>query len=103
MLAVARSVTADAGQRDYRSYRLPRTRIDRTTLPVYVIRSTAVSRISRPEGHTLDQPHRIDGTIDMANQNREINRTERGNSKSSERVGQVHRVVRAPRRIADRL
>ena len=30
MFAVARSVTADAGQRDYRSYRLPRTRIDRT-------------------------------------------------------------------------
>ena len=30
MLAVARSVTADAGQRDYRSYGLLRTRIDRT-------------------------------------------------------------------------
>ena len=30
MFAVSRSVTADAGQRDYRSYRLPRTRIDRT-------------------------------------------------------------------------
>ncbi len=54
MLAVARSVTADAGQRNYRSYRLPQTRIDRTFFE---------SALHAPQ---VDGVHRYKGASDTA-------------------------------------
>ena len=52
---------------------------------------SSFSASDRVESNASVQPHRIHGTIDMANQNREINRTKRGNSKSSKSVRQIHR------------